>query len=314
MWDTANGVADAIEGAVAGVVEDIGGAAPGWLLLAVALHLANQLARGRGWWSVIALSCPAGSWPRRRDAIGAWVAGAGIGGVLSARGGDAGRLVLLRPRVPDAGYPRLAGTIVAEGVGEAVLGIAFMALLLVGGSGSIPGAGAWSSAWMVPALVAVVAALVLFRSRFGRVRRLTAEVARGCSAVREPRAYARAVLPWQLASRLLRIASMACFLVAFGLPATPGTVGLVMLAQGGGRLLPLAPASVAATVAVVAAGMPSATGADVGTGAVAAFVVGTSTALTLVGVVLAIVIAVCMAGRRRIPAAHHLLRWRVARA
>jgi hypothetical protein len=87
-----------------------------------------------------------------------------------------------------------------------------------------------------------------------------------------------------------------------------------MLAQGGGRLLPLAPASVAATVAVVAAGMPSATGADVGTGAVAAFVVGTSTALTLVGVVLAIVIAVCMAGRRRIPAAHHLLRWRVARA
>jgi hypothetical protein len=82
-----------------------------------------------------------------------------------------------------------------------------------------------------------------------------------------------------------------CFLAAFGLPAGPEAVALVMLAQGGGRLLPLAPASVAATVAVLAASFPVATGTDVSAGALTAFIVGMSSLLTLVGVVLAAGIA-----------------------
>ena len=40
---------------------------------------------------------------RRRDAIAAWVAGAGAGGCVSARGGDAVRVLLLRRGVPRAG-------------------------------------------------------------------------------------------------------------------------------------------------------------------------------------------------------------------
>jgi hypothetical protein len=86
--------------------------------------------------------------------------------------------------------------------------------------------------------------------------------------------------------------------MAFGLPATPAAIALVMLAQGGGRLLPLAPASAAATVAVVAAGLPGATGVDVGARTAAALVVGMSTVLTIVGVALAVGIAVAMAGGR----------------
>jgi len=81
-----------------------------------------------------------------------------------------------------------------------------------------------------------------------------------------------------------------CFLAAFGLPATPAAVLLVMFAQGGGRLLPFAPASVGATVAMLAAAFGPVTGTAVEPAQVAAFFVGTSTVLTLVGTVLALTI------------------------
>jgi hypothetical protein len=104
------------------------------------------------------------------------------------------------------------------------------------------------------------------------------------------------VMPWQLLSRLLRAASLASFLIAFGLPATPAAVAVVMVAQGGGRLLPLAPASAAATVAVLAAGFPGATGVHVGVPTVAAFVLGMSTVLTVVGIALAAAVAIALLG------------------
>src|ERR687893_1238527 len=102
--------AGALEHAFAGLVDAVAGVAPGWLVLGVVLHLANQVARGRGWYAVIRT---AGADLRRRDAIAAWVAGAGAGGVVSARGGDAVRVLLMRRRLPDAGCPMLAGTLVA---------------------------------------------------------------------------------------------------------------------------------------------------------------------------------------------------------
>jgi Lysylphosphatidylglycerol synthase TM region len=271
-------------------------AAFGWLALGVVLHLANQVTRGRGWCATVRLARPDGRPCRARDAVAAWVAGAGMGGILSARGGDAVRLLLLRRRLPDEGYPLLAGTLVAEAAGEAALGLAFLLVLLASGLDWTPALGAPAAVWIVPAVLVATAGIVLFRSRWGAVRRLTAGLARGCSALRQPGAYLRAVTPWQLASRLLRAASLACFLVAFGLPATAAAVGLVMVAQGGGRLLPFAPASAAATVAVLAAGFPGATGTHADVGTLTAFVVGTSTLLTAAGVLLAAAISVWMYG------------------
>ena len=109
------------------------GAAPGWLVLGVALHLANQVARGRGWCTL--LRAASGEDVRRRDAVAAWVAGAGAGGLASARAGDAVRILLLRRRLPDAGCPLLAGTIVAEGAGELAVGAALLAAAFPPASG-----------------------------------------------------------------------------------------------------------------------------------------------------------------------------------
>ena len=68
------------------------------------------------------------------------------------------------------------------------------------------------------------------------------------------------MLPWQCASRACRVASLACFLAAFALPATLAAVLLVMFAQGSGRMVPFAPASVGAGVALLAATFGPATG------------------------------------------------------
>src|SRR5687767_4608543 len=53
MRDVATGLAEAVGRAAVGLAEAVGGAAGGWLVLAVALHLANQVARGRGWFALV---------------------------------------------------------------------------------------------------------------------------------------------------------------------------------------------------------------------------------------------------------------------
>ena len=128
--------------------------------------------------------------------------------------------------------------------------------------------------------------------RVPRLRRIAAGVARGCAPLRAPGAYARGVLPWQLASRACRLCSLGCFLAAFGVPVSLAAVLLVALAQGGGRLVPFAPASVGASVALLAASFGPVTGSAVSAERLAAFLIGTSTVLTVVGTALAL--AICL--------------------
>src|SRR5215218_6358480 len=121
----------ALERALAGLVDAVSGVSPGWLVLGVALHLANQVARGRGWYAVVRTACGDEPSPRRRDVLAAWVAGAGAGGIVSARGGDAVRVLVLARKMPVQGRGAvLTGTLVAETVGESALGAAMLAVAL----------------------------------------------------------------------------------------------------------------------------------------------------------------------------------------
>lgn len=283
MWDAAVEATAALERALGSFAEAVTGAAPGWLVLGVVLHLANQVARGRGWCTLLrAASCED---VRRRDAVAAWVAGAGAGGIASARAGDAVRVLLLRRKLPDAGCPLLAGTLVAESAGELLVGAVLLALAV--GAGLGPEFGAPGPIWIAGALAgaALIAAAV---ARTPRLRSIAAGVGRGCAPLRCPGAYARGVLPWQIASRVCRLAALGCFLAAFGLPAGFAAVLLVTAAQTGGRLLPFAPASVGAGAAMLAATFGPVTGVTVPAGELAAFFVGTSVVLTVVGTVLTV--------------------------
>jgi hypothetical protein len=145
-----------------------------------------------------------------------------------------------------------------------------------------------------------------------RARAFVARVAAGCAMLRSPGSYAVRVLPWQLASRLLRLAALGCFATAFGVPATPLAVLLVVFAQTSGRLVPFGPAAVGASVAMLAATFEPITGTAVPAARLAEFFVGTSTVLTVVGTVLSLTICVqasAKAGRSRLPTT-----WRGLRA
>jgi hypothetical protein len=286
MWGAAADLAAGLEDSALGVAGSIAGASAGWLALGVALHLSNQLARGRGWYAVVRRACPDAPDLRRRDVLAVWVAGAGAGGVVSARGGDALRILLLSRRLPGRGPALLAGTLVAECAGDTLVGVALLGVALAFGVGPQLGIDTGSLPWLLGAagLLTVAGALLW---RWAPARRVGSGLGRGCAALEAPGAYARGVLPWQAASRLLRAGALACFLLAFGLPATPAAVLLVMVAQAGGRLVPLAPVSVGASVGMLAAGFGPITGTTVSTETLAAFFVGTSTVLTLAGVALA---------------------------
>lgn len=284
--------AAAFERALAALVDAVAGVTIGWLALGVVLHLANQVARGRGWYAIVRTACEEDSAPRRRDVVAAWVAGAGAGGVVSARGGDAVRVLVLSRRMPGGrGCALLTGSLVAESAGECALGVAVLALALAAGVGPQVGPSAGTALYGLAGVLAVTG-LFLGGRRLPRVRRFLTGAARGCVALKHPRAYARDVLPWQAASRLLRMAALACFLAAFGLPATPVAVLLVVFAQTSGRMLPFAPAAVGAGAAILAATFGPVTGTAVPASQLAAFFLGTSTVLTVVGTALALTICV----------------------
>jgi hypothetical protein len=153
------------------------------------------------------------------------------------------------------------------------------------------------------AILAVVVAAAVVARRRARGLRALAQLRDGCAPLAAPWAYAASVTPWQLASRASRIAAVACFLGAFHLPVTPRTVLVVIVAQASGRVLPFAPAALGAGVVVLAATFGAAAHGAVGTGRVVAFLVGTTTLLTLMGAAIAIAVIV-----------RNMDRWTLARA
>lgn len=286
-------VASALERAVAGLVEAVAGVSAGWLVLGVLLHLGNQVARGCGWFAIV--NGASESSPRMRDVVAAWVAGAGAGGVVSARGGDAVRVLLLARRMEGRGNRAfLTGTLVAETVGEATLGLGLLALALAIGVGPDAAPSATTALYAVAAVLTLTG-VVLVGRKHPKVCRFLARVKVGCRPLKHPRAYARHVLPWQLASRVLRLAALACFLAAFHLPATLAAVLLVTFAQCSGRIVPFSPASVGAGVAILAATFGPVTGTYVPAAELTAFFVGTSTVLTVVGTALALILCATQA-------------------
>jgi len=271
-----------------------------WLVAGVVLHLCSQLARGRGWFSVLCAAHPPEDRPRRRDVLATWVAGAGASGVLSARGGDALRVLLMKRRMRTT-CPTLVGTLAAETVAETVLGAALTVWAL--SAGLVPGLhlpGLATGAAIVAGVAALWLVLRFAARRFPALARAGAHAKQGLALLGSPGAYARRVVPWGMLSRALRLTSLACFLAAFGLAVSLTAVLVVMVAHSGGRLVPFGPAGAGASLALLVAALPGVTGA--GAGQVTAFYLGMTGTLTAVGIVLSgllLVQALGLGGARR---------------
>ena len=263
-----------------------------WLVAGVVLHLCSQLARGRGWHSVICAAHPDGGHPRRRDVLLTWVAGAGASGVLSARGGDALRILLLRRRMTTT-CPTLVGTLAAETVAETALG----ALLTVWAlsAGLIPGLhrpGLATAALIAAGAIALVLAVRRAGRRFPALARACADARRGLALLGSPSCYLRRVASWGVLSRALRIASLLCFLAAFALPVSVTAALVVMVAHSSGRLLPFGPAGAGASLGLLVAAFPAVTHTATGAGELTAFYLGTTGVLTAVGIALSALVLV----------------------
>lgn len=260
-----------------GLADAVSDAQVGWLVAAVALHVAGQLSRGLAWGGVLHAAWGDVS-PRRACAW--YVCGAGLTGVLSARGGDAVRMGLAKRGLPEATWPALGGTLAAEGSFELVSGVALALVALGVGVGGLH----VPSPWVVGAVLAAATAVALLAARSPWLRRVTSEVGHGMAVLRKPRQFCCRVLPWQVAGRLLRLASLGCFLHAFGLPAGPMVVIAATVVQGSGRWLPIPGAGTAAAAAALLATLPVAAGHSVDAGAVGALAIAQPAVLTIVGV------------------------------
>jgi len=275
------------------VIDGVVSVDPWWLTTGVLLHLLHQLVRTRGWFNIIRASYPGADELRARDVTRAYLAGVGLNGVVPARGGDLAKLYLIRRRAPQTRWSTLLATFVPETLFESALGIALIAWACSQGLLPVPAAAGEFTSVDVSIIVshpfasaALAAAggaafVLLVRLLRARARLLFARLRLGLTILKRPRDYLLGVVSWQALARAIRLGSLACFLAAFALPATLETVVLVMAAQSGTRIIPLAPASAGLRIAMLAYGFVELTGETVDITRITAFSFGVGAVLYL---------------------------------
>lgn len=295
MLDKLHRIVDATAHAGALIVDHAAHVNPVALALGVTLYFVAQAIRTRGWHTILRASYPCAEELRARDTCAAYLAGAGLNGVIPARGGDVVKLAILHRRIEGASYATLAATFVPETLFETAFGIGLVGWALANGFLPVP-----VSAAELPALDAslvvrhpVLSALVVagmsgagvWLLRFARRRAegFVARLRQGLVILGTPRRFLTGVASWQVLARLVRLVSLAAFMRAFALPVTPATVVLVMAAQGGGRIIPLAPASTGLRLAMLSYGFVEVTHQPVDIAEITAFTFGVGAVVLVAG-------------------------------
>src|SRR3954470_17060373 len=267
----------------------------------IVLYIVAPAVRPRGWHNIIPGAPPDATGLRPRHTMAAYLAGAGLNGVIPARGGDIVKLWLVHRRIPDARYPTLAATFVPETLFETLFGFGLVIWALSRGflpvptsSGELPhvdvtliiehpflsGAGT---------LLFGAVGYGIYRLLRHRIADLTARLRQGVEILHQPRRFVLGVASWQALGRLIRLASLAASMAAFHLPVTVSTVVLVMAAQGGGRIIPLAPASAGLRLAMLSYGFVETTGHAVDIAAITTFTFGVGALLMVAGLLVGLV-------------------------
>jgi hypothetical protein len=264
-----------------------------WVAVGTVLYLLAQATRTRAWFTILRAAYPDADGLRPHHVMRAYLAGAGINSLVPARGGDVVKLTLVRRRIPGARYPTLAATFIPETLFETAFGSALVVWALANGFMPVPTAGGDLPSLDVSLIVehplpAAAATVVVAAIAWWLVRKLREPVRQGIAILGSPMLFITGVASWQALARLVRLGSMAAFMAAFGLPLTPATVVLVMAAQGGGRILPLAPASAGLRLAMLSYGFVEVTGHPVDIAEITAFTFGVGAILALAGFVVAL--------------------------
>jgi hypothetical protein len=207
----------------------------------------------RAWHAALSDTAPS---VRYRDVVVAHLGGAGFNGIVPAHGGDAVKLALLKRRVPQARFGQLLGSLAPPAAVEALVTAFLLAWALATGLLGAPSLPGQIPLPLVGAAAAVAAGVLWLLAR--KAPRLMRDVRSGMAALRRPGELFRSISPWVIAARMFRLAAIACFLIAVGLPFTIAGALVVMAVQGG--VGSSGPASAAVRIAVLSASLPAALG------------------------------------------------------
>jgi len=266
-----------------------------WLAAGTILYFIAQAVRTRGWYTILRAAYPEATGLRAGHVARAYLAGAGVNSIVPARGGDAIKLAMVHRRIDGSRYPTLAATFVPDALCEAAFGAALVVWALANGFLPVPTANGELPAIDISLVVRHPIASALIAAAASAVgwllvRLLRGQVRQGAAILGTPRRFITGVVSWQALARLIRLGSLAAFMAAFALPVTAATVVLVMAAQGGGRIVPLAPASAGLRLAMLSYGFVEVTGHQVDIAAITAFTFGVGAVLAVAGLVLALTI------------------------
>ena len=266
-----------------------------YLAAALALSLAVQLCRAHAWANALRAAYPGGA-VSERGVVGAFLVGAGMNGLLPARGGDALKVVLAKRSVRGSSYPAIISSFAVlapfdSGIGLLVLGYAITRGLLPAAP-RLPELPAFDiSFWAahpqlllftITLVMIGLVALVAYLSR--RVESFWQNLKQGVAIFREPRRYLRQVLAWQAVGWCVRFASFWLFLDAFHIGGSFDNVLLVMCVQAITGALPFTPGGAGAQQALLVVALNGPTYA-----AVLAYSVGQQVAVTVWSVAIAFV-------------------------
>jgi glycosyltransferase 2 family protein len=258
----------------------------GYLAIGLGLSLALQLARAHAWANALRAAYTEERVPEIRVA-GAFLVGAGLNGILPARGGDAVKIVLAKRSIEGSTYPSIISSFGVLAPFDFVLGVVVLIYAFTQGllpqPPQIPDLPAFDvSFWAAHiqltliVLAVIVAIVTVLLGVYGRrVESFWANIKQGLVIFREPRRYLRQVAAWQAVGFCFRFASFWMFLDAFHIGGSAQNVLLVMSVLAISGALPFTPGGVGAQQALLVATLGGASRT-----AVLAYSVGQQIAMT----------------------------------
>jgi uncharacterized membrane protein YbhN (UPF0104 family) len=286
-----------------------------WVYLAIALglHVLRLVMRAVAWRTILRASYPDEEVPFR-SVFGSYVVGVGINSVAPARSGDLVKLYLIKHRIRDSKYTTLAPSLLVETIVDFVIGTCLLVWAFA--IGALPTHEVYSRLPSVEwrfflshreetaaglAILVAIALIALFVFvEHGDVYR--ERIRRGFAILWEPKRFARGVLAPQLASWVLRIASMYYFLLAFGVTASVHNAFLAQVVDSLSTVFPATPGGAGTKQGLIVYVF---SGEAVSTSLLLAFSVGMNIAIVVCNLVLAAIALFLMA---------RTLRWKDLRA
>jgi len=262
------------------------------LALAICCHLLKMACTSRAWRNVLAAAYPEQR-VRWISIYGAYLAGVGINAIISARAGDAVRIVLVRRAIPGSTYTTVVSSTLVLSFFDMFAASLFLAWAV--SLGELPGIDvlarldSFDFAWLFsrPLLfdLSIATTLVLVGiAAFwiaAHVADFRERVAQAFRVMSPPTRYLGRVVPWQVADWTLRIATVWFLLDAFDIPQTLRNAGLVQVSSSVATLFPITPAGIGTEQAFLLYVLSGVASASV----LLAFSVGAKLTLTLTNVV-----------------------------